>query len=129
MKFRLVENINEITSALSDSDKKYIGNNTSEHTVYQKEKDGCYIILDDYNGEYKDEHPFDGLIVTIVASSSSRGKGITDQLIQQAIKDNPGQTLIAEIDSDNIYSINLFKRNGFKLFDEFDNIKFYKFEA
>lgn len=109
------DRIKEIHDKLSEKEKYYLGDQlVSKYTKYAKSKGGAYIILDDYGGEYKDEHPYDGKIISIAASKESRGKGMTDKLITGAKKEFPNDRLIAEIDSDNSPSKKLFERNGFK---------------
>lgn len=82
-------------------------------------------MLDDYGDLYKDQHPYKGYVITIGSGKESRGKGITDQLIKEAIKNNPDERLLAEIDIENFYSRNLFVRNGFKPLGFFDGIMVY----
>lgn len=108
------EEVKRIQSSLNPKEKQHIGNmSISKYTTYVNTKSGAYIILDDYKGEYKKEHPYSGKVIGIAADQNSRGKGITDYLIQKAIKDNQKDTLIAEIDVDNVASRKLFSRNGF----------------
>lgn len=118
--------IQRIHNSLSKHDKRYLGNMmVSKYTAYAKTKNGAYITLDDYGGDYRDEHPHRGKIISIAASKNSRGTGATDSLIQRAVKDNPNDILIAEIDHDNIASQRLFSRNGFLLIDKTDSIFYY----
>lgn len=109
------DRIKEIHDGLSEKEKYYLGDQlVSKYTKYAKTKGGAYIILDDYGGGYKDEHPYDGKIISIAASKDARGKGMTDKLISGAKKEFPNDRLIAEIDSENHASKKLFERNGFK---------------
>ena len=124
------DKIMEIHNSLSKKEKKYLGDTLiSKYTKYINIKNDAYITLDDYGDKYKNEHPYKGKIISIAASTKSRGTGDTDWLVKQAIKDNPNSRLIAEIDSDNVHSSNLFTRNGFKQIDEFDGIKFYVYDS
>lgn len=124
------DEIRRIHNSLSEKEKYYLGDmSVSKYTTYAKTRNGAYITLDDYHGEYKDEHPYSGKIISIAASKKSRGTGATDSLVKQAIKDNQGSRLIAEVDSGNDYSANLFKRNGFKLMDSSGDILYYVYET
>lgn len=124
------DKIIEIYNSLSKKEKKYLGNMLiSKYTKYVNIKNDAYITLDDYGDEYKNIHPYKGKIISIAASIKSRGIGDTDWLVKQTIKDNPNSRLIAEIDSDNNHSINLFIRNGFKQIDDVNGIKFYIYES
>lgn len=114
-----MDRIKQIHSSLDDKAKWYLGDiPVSKYTIYANVKNDAYIVMDDYKGKYKDEHPYSGKIISIAAGPKSRGKGDTDYLIKQAQKDNKGSTLIAEIDTGNTRSENLFKRNGFVKIDE-----------
>lgn len=126
------DKIMEIHNSLSKKEKNYLGDMLiSKYTKYINIKNDAYITLDDYGDKYKSIHPYKGKIISIAASTKSRGTGDTDWLVKQAIKDNPNTRLIAEIDSDNDYSSNLFIRNGFKLIDEdiVNGIKFYVYDS
>lgn len=126
------DKIMEIHNSLSKKEKNYLGDTLiSKYTKYINIKNDAYILLDDYGDKYKSIHPYKGKIISIAASTKSRGTGDTDWLVKQAIKDNPNTRLIAEIDSDNDYSSNLFIRNGFKLIDEdvINGIKFYVYDS
>lgn len=123
------EKIKSIYDSLTNDEKGYLGEiSTLKYTKYAKTLGNSYITMDDYNGEFKYEHPYDGLIISIASAKSDRGSGNTDKLIQKAIQDSGEEPLIAEIDSDNLYSRRLFERNGFKKIDEFDDIMFYRFD-
>ena len=124
------DKIIEIHNSLSKKEKKYLGDMLiSKYTKYINIKNDAYITLDDYGDKYKNEHPYKGKIISIAASTKSRGTGDTDWLVKQAIKDNPNSRLIAEIDSDNDHSINLFTRNGFKQINDVNGIKFYVYDS
>lgn len=120
------DKIQKIHSSLNKQEKKYLGEtNISKYTKYANVIGDSYIILDDYGSQFGDVHPHKGLIISIASSPKSRGKGEADQLIQTAKKDTQNRLLIAEIDKGNDKSENLFKRNGFLLIDEKDDILFY----
>lgn len=124
------DKIMEIYNSLSKREKKYLGDMLiSKYTKYINIKNDAYIALDDYGDKYKNIHPYKGKIISIVASTKSRGTGDTDWLVRQAIKDNPNSRLIAEIDFDNDHSNNLFIRNGFKQIDDVNGIKFYVYDS
>lgn len=123
------DKIKSIHDSLTEHEKKYLGEmSISKYTRYAKTLGDSYITMDDYGGEYKDEHPHNGLIISIASGKKDRGSGNTDKLIKKAIKDSGTEPLIAEIDVDNVYSKKLFERNGFKYFDEIDDIMFYRFD-
>lgn len=125
------DRIKEIHDGLSSKEKYYLGDQlVSKYTSYAKSKNGAYIILDDYKGDYKDEHPYDGKIISIAASKEARGTGATDKLIASAKREFPNDRLIAEIDSDNKASKNLFQRNGFKEIGKIgNNINVYAYDT
>lgn len=121
--------IQKIHNSLSKDEKRFLGDMlVSKYTRYINIIDNSYITLDDYNGKYKDKHPYNGLIISIASSKSDRGKGNTDKLIKYAINESGHKPLIAEIDKDNMYSKKLFERNGFKKIDEINDIMFYRFD-
>lgn len=62
-----------------------------------------------------DDTPTIGIVV-IAAEPGARGQGLTDKLLQKAIREAPGlgiEKLIARIDKDNPHSYNMAIRNGF----------------
>lgn len=125
----IYDKINKIKSSLSEKEKRYVGKTSiSDYTKYANVKNGAYIILDDYGGKFRDVHPYDGLVISIAATSKARGSGTTNDLINEAKEKNQGSRLLAEIDSDNLYSKNLFKRNGFEYLDSFNDIDVYYWE-
>lgn len=124
------DEIQRIHASLSAKEKYYLGDmNVSKYTTYAKTKNGAYITLDNYRGDYRDEHPYSGQIISIAANKKSRGTGATDSLIKGAIKDNPSSRLIAEIDTENTASQRLFKRNGFKKIGSRDGILFFAYDT
>lgn len=121
--------IREIHDSLSKDEKRFLGNMlVSKYTKYVNVINNSYITMDDYGDDYKKEHPYKGLIISIASSSADRGKGISDKLVKQAIKESGNTRLIAEIDQDNHNSQNLFKRNGFLKIDSIDGIDFYAYD-
>lgn len=124
-RFDPFEAMNDIDNSLSDIEQFYLGvgnDNSSDDIKFFFNKDRtAYLIVTDYHGKYKDEHPIDGKILGIAAKKEARGTGDTDQLISRAKKYFSNDALVAEIDKDNIASQRLVRRNGFKkvLSDEY----------
>lgn len=123
------DKIKAIQDSLNFDEKKYLGEmSISKYTKYAEVLGNSYITLDEYEGEFRDSHPYDGLVVSIASGKMDRGSGNTDKLIKKAIEDSGSKPLIAEIDKDNSFSERLFIRNGFEKIDEIDDILFYRFE-
>ena len=121
--------IKGIYNSLSEKERYYLGDcSISKYTVYAKEEDEAYIIVDDYLGRFRRAHPYKGKIISIAASKRARGKNITDKLIQELIKEHPRWKLIAEIDEKNKYSKRLFIRNNFKYIGKKDGILYYEYK-
>lgn len=121
--------MSDIDKTLSKKEKDLLGVGNDESTddiqfFFDKGKN-AYLITADYHGKYKDEHPIPGKIIGIAAKKEVRGTGVTDKLITDAKKHFSSDTLVAEIDEDNIASQKLFERNGFKKVREDDGIKYY----
>lgn len=116
--------VNHTLRELPDKDRIYITSHPlikdNDRIRYVRVRNQSFIILHDYNGDkFIKDHPVGGLVVTIVATGSSRGNGDTDYLIQNAISDMRCMTdynsryLVAEIHRSNTHAMNLFDRNGF----------------
>ena len=122
--------MDKIDRSLSKKEKSLlgVGNNNSnipvEKFFFNKEL-SAYLIVTDYHGKYKDEHPIDGKIIGIAANKKVRGTGATDKLISDAKKYYKKDKLVAEIDKNNIASRKLFERNGFKKETSDDYIDYY----
>lgn len=122
--------MDKIDRSLSKKEKNLLGVGTNNSNVpvekffFNKEL-SAYLIVTDYHGKYKDEHPIDGKIIGIAANKKVRGTGATDKLISDAKKYYKKDKLVAEIDKNNIASRKLFERNGFKKEVSDDYIDYY----
>ena len=122
--------MNKIDKSLSKEEQNLlgVGNDNSNVPVEKFFFDkglNAYLIVTDYHGKYKDEHPVNGKILGIAANKKVRGTGATDKLISNAKKYYKNDKLVAEIDKDNIASRKLFERNGFKKETSDDYIDYY----
>lgn len=125
--------MDKIDKSLSKKEQNYLGvgndNTSSDDMKFFFDKDKtAYLMTIDYHGKYKDEHPISGKIIGIAAKKEARGKGITDKLISNAKKEFKNDRLVAEIDKENVASIKLFERNGFKKKMSDDYIDYYIWE-
>lgn len=121
----------KIYNSLSKNEKISYGTSVGidYKTTYAKRIGDAYIILDQYDDKPNKWHPYVGKYVAIAAAPSARGTGVTDKLIQNAKNDNPNDDLIAIIASDNIHSVRLFKRNGFKFAKNIEGYDYYIYKG
>ncbi len=117
-----------IVNSLNEKELRYICNDKfidSPYLIYRKIKDESFIEIYNYNKEVLDEHPISGNNILIVSSPNSRGKGNANYLLKLALKECPGDLFVYEVDENNIPSINLAIKNGFKLYKNIDGILYY----
>lgn len=123
----------DIYNSLSEDEKKEYGYGVGidDHTIYTKRIENTYVILDDYTDKDKNDkwHPFPGMYISIAASKSDRGKGYTDNLINSVKDKYPNHRIVAIIHNKNKHSINLFKRNSFKLKFQIREFDYYVYES
>ena len=122
------ERVLDIVNSLDEKELKYICNGKftdSPYLIYRKVKEGSFIEVYNYNEEVSDEHPVIGNNILIVSSPNSRRKGNADYLLKLALKECFGDTFVFEVDQNNVASINLAKKNGFKLYKDIDGVLYY----
>ena len=122
------ERVLDIVNSLDDNELKYICNGKftdSPYLIYRKVKEGSFIEVYNYNEEVKDEHPIRGNNILIVSSPNSRRKGNADYLIKLALRECSGNVFVYETDENNIPSIHLAEKNGFKLYKNIDGVLYY----
>lgn len=103
-----------IFSTLTKEEKAMYGYSVDigENTCFTKRIGDAYVVLDDHP-KANQWHPYPGKYISIAAAPSVRGTGVTDKLVTAA-KKSTSDDIIAIIRDDNIPSIKLFTRNGFK---------------